>query len=187
MSTDRDRPRSRRQLVADVLGASPAQERRLLLDLLDVELLAVKVYALAGASAHVSTGGRALARRVEDQELSHAAALARLSGLVAPRRPALSTTAAEAALAGHGITVTFSSLTSERQWFTLLERLESALEGAYFKALGRLSDPAHATLAARILASEAQHSTLLFSFRNPQNVDLAVAVGLVEGSTAQNG
>jgi hypothetical protein len=69
----------------------------------------------------------------------------------------------------------------------LLERLEGALEGAYYKALKHLSEPAQATLAARILASEAQHSTLLFSFRNPQNVQLAVAVGLVKGSAAQHG
>lgn len=187
MSAGRDRPRSRRQLVADVLGAGPVQERRLLLELLDLELLAVKVYALAAAAARVSPGGRALAHRIQEQELSHAIALARLTGPTAAPRPALSTTAAQAALAAHGITVAFSSLDTERQWFTLLERLEGALEGAYYKALARLRDPAHATLAARILASEAQHSTLLFSFRNPQDIDLDVALGLVEGTAAQNG
>lgn len=157
-----------------------------MLMLLDAELLAVKVYELASASTQIAPDGRALASRLGEQERAHAAALARALRLLDPGHPPDSTSAAEAGLAAHGITVTFGSLRSERQWFTLLERLESALEGAYYTALGHLSDPGHATLAARILASEAQHSTLLFSFRNPQNVELAVAVGLVHGSAARS-
>lgn len=187
MSAGTDRPRSRRQLVADLLGARPGQDRRHLLKLLDLELLAANVYALASASDHVSAGGRALAHRLEQHERSHALAVAQLTGTSVSSFPEQPITAVQTALAANGIRVSFGSLKTERQWFTLLERLEGLLEGAYFKALGRLNQPAHALLAARILASEAQHSTLLFSFRNPQDVQLAVAVGIVKGSAAKSG
>ncbi len=174
--------RSRRELVSDLLDAlSPAQERRLLLELLNAELTAVQLYALAATAGPVSPAGQELARRLGAQERAHAAALARLAEQPAPVEPAPSPAAAEKALAGHGITVTLSALRSERQWFTLLEDLERVLEGVYFKALGRLASPSQASLAARIMASEAQHSTLLFSFRNPQDIQLDVAVGQVKG------
>jgi hypothetical protein len=174
--------RSRRELVADFLGAlSPAQERRLLLELLSTELLAVQLYEMAATAGPVSPAGQELARRLGVQERAHAAALARLAEQPAPAEPALSPLAAEKALAAHGITVTLSVLRSERQWFTLLEELERVLERVYFEALGRLTSRPHATLAARIMATEAQHSTLLFSFRNPQDIQLDVAQGQITG------
>jgi hypothetical protein len=174
--------RSRRELVADVIrGLSPAQERRELLQLLDAEVLATQVYALAAGAGPISPAGRALATHLGAQEQSHAAALGRLAGPPIPLPPASSPGAVERSLGQHGISVTFGSLHSERQWFTLLEELERAMEGVYFQALGRLSNPSHALLAARILASEAQHSTLLFSFRNPQNIQLDVAEGQIRG------
>jgi hypothetical protein len=174
--------RSRRELVSDVLRAlSPAQERRLLLDLMNGEVLALQLYALAATAGPVSAAGQELARRLGSQERAHADALARLAEQPAPVEPPLSPATVAKSLAGHGITVTFSALHSERQWFTLLEEMERVLEGAYFQALGRLTSPPHATLAARIMASEAQHSTLLFSFRNPQDIQLDVAEGQIKG------
>jgi hypothetical protein len=173
---------SRRELVADLFSAlSPAQERRLLAGLLSAEILAMEVYGLAATAGPVSPAGQALAARLGVQERAHALALARLARQPSTADPAPSPTAMEKALAGHGITVIFNALRSERQWFTLLEELERVLEGVYFRALGRLRSPAQATLIARILASEAQHSTLLFSFRNPQDIQLDVAEGQVKG------
>ncbi len=187
MSRASDPPRSRRQLLADLVRAA-AGERRRLLELLASERLAVAVYGRAVAAAAVTPGGRLLAGRIETQERAHALALARLLDKSGPRRLStrrstpLSTRATVDALAGLGIAVRFSALRSERDWFRLLEQLEGALVGACYKALRDLSDPASATLVARIMASEAQHSTLLFSFRHPQDIDLDVAVGLVTGS-----
>ncbi|HET9720637.1 MAG TPA: ferritin-like domain-containing protein [Solirubrobacteraceae bacterium] len=172
--------RSRRELVADVLGAlTPARERRELRSLLDIELLAGQVYALAGGARSLSPAAQDLVRRLGAQEYAHVAALARLAGLPAGAPP--SAAAAERTLAGHGITVAFASLRTEREWFTLLEELERLLEGVYFHALGHLTNPAHALLLARIMASEAQHSTLLFSFRNPRDITLDVAEGQIKG------
>jgi hypothetical protein len=185
MSSGSGAPRSRRELVSDVLGKlSPAAERRLLSQLLDAEFLAVQVYALAAGAGPVSAAGQQLASQLGQQERAHAASLAGITGLAgqpAATPPTLPPSAVERELAARGMTVTFRALKTERQWFTLLEDLEHLLEGVYYQALGRLSDPGHATLVARIMASEAQHSTLLFSFRNPQNIQLDVAEGQIKG------
>ncbi len=183
MSHQQDSARSRRELVADVLRAPSArEERRIMLALLELEHLAANVYAVAAANAEISPGGRELARRLGAQERAHAAALAPLTGQAAPPPPDLSPTALQAALAGHGVTVSFRSLHDERAWFTVLEKLERNLEGAYYRALGHLTRRANVTLAARILASEAQHATLLFSYRNPARITLDVSTSFVTGT-----
>lgn len=185
MSQASHRPRSRRELVADLLGALPAGERKLVGDLLAAEHLAVEVYGRAAASPDLSSRARRLVRRLRAQERVHAAALARLVPAAAhPSAPpprGRSTPEVEAALAKRGIVVRFGDLNSERAWFTLLENLEGALEGAYYKSLRHLESASVATLVARIMASEAQHSTLLLRLRNPQDIALDVAVGLVKG------
>lgn len=186
MSHAGDKPRSRRELVAGLIGeSSSGPERHQLGALLELEYLAQYVYSLASASSFVSAAGQALARQLHGQEAAHAAALSQLTGALASAAPSFSTTAAESALSSHGLVVRFSALHTERAWFTLLEGLESALEGAYYKALGHLVSPAAVSLATRIFASEAQHSTLLFSLRNPQNIGLDVSEGLVTGSAGQ--
>lgn len=174
--------RSRRELVADVLGGlSPAQERRELRGLLEMELLAGQVYAMAAGARPLSPAAQDLVRRVGSQEYAHVAALARLAGLSAGSGAPPSPSAIERTLAGHGLPVTFAALRTEREWFTVLEGLERLLEGVYFHAIGQLTNPDHALLLTRIMASEAQHSTLLFSFRNPGNITLAVAEGQIKG------
>lgn len=184
MSQGSHRPRSRRELVADLLGTTlPAGEAELVGDLLAAEQLAVEVYGRAAASPDLSPRARRLVGRLRAQERVHAAALARL--LPRAQREALgqehSAGETEAGLARYGIEVTLGDLHSERAWFTLLENVEGALEGAYYKSLRHLESASVATLAARIMASEAQHSTLLLRLRNPRDIDLDVAVGLVKG------
>jgi hypothetical protein len=191
MSARADRPRSRRQLLVDLVAATGGERRRLL-ELLATERLAVAVYRRAAAAAAVTPAGRLLAGRIEAQELAHALALERLLDGAGPgggrstvRSTPRPTRATVAALGDLGIVVQFSALRSEHDWFRLLEELEGALEGAYYKALRHLRDPSVATLTARIMASEAQHSTLLFSFRHPRDIELDVAVGLVKGSAGR--
>lgn len=184
MSQGSHRPRSRRELVADLLGAAlPAGEAKLVGDLLAAERLAIEVYGRAAASPDLSSRAGRLVRRLRAQERVHAAALAHLlsrAQRVVPARER-STAETEAGLARYGIGVTLGDLHTERAWFTLLENVEGVLEGAYYKSLRHLESAPVATLAARIMASEAQHSTLLFRLRNPRDIDLDVAVGLVKG------
>lgn len=186
MSDGPAKGRSRRELVADVLGAGArSEERKQLSALLEAEHLAIDVYGLAGASSVLSPPARRLIRQLRAQERLHAAALSRVLGGHHPFR-IRSARQLELALSRYGVNVQFAELHTERGWFTLLENLEGALEGAYYKSLRHLSSPAVATLAARIMASEAQHSTLLFRLRNPHDIALDVAVGLVKGSAGRH-
>jgi hypothetical protein len=172
--------RSRREFVAGLLGS--AQERRYVTGLLAAEQVAAEVYRRAAAAQVMSPAARSLADRLGAQERSHAASLARLSGMGPARVGTMSDSAVETGLRSLHISAKLGALDSEKRWFTLLENLESGLEGAYYKAIRHLTRPDLATLAAQILASEAQHSVLLFRFRNPMDIKLDVAVGLVKGN-----
>jgi len=178
--------RTRRQLVGDVLGLGDG-DRRQLVRLLAIERVAVEVYGRARRAEQLTSAEHRLIEHILGQERAHGHALLR----VLPRAEAahaiapLDTDGLEAALSSAGISVALASLRSAHDWFTLLEELENALQGYYYKALRRLSGAAPATLTARILASEAQHSTLLFRLRHPDDISLAVSEALVEGSAAQ--
>lgn len=150
-------------------------------ELLGAEQVAADVYRRAAVAPVMSPGARSLAGRLGAQERSHAAALGRLAGM-APPMGTMSDSDVEASLRNLGVSTNLGTLDSEKRWFTLLENVENALEGSYYKSIRHLTRPALATLAAQILASEAQHSVLLFRFRNPTNIKLDVAVGLVKGS-----
>ena len=183
MSGSAHKRHSRREVVTSILRVSTTlDERRVLAELLELERGARHVYSLASASPHIAPPGTALAGKLGSQEAAHAQGLAQVLGQTAAAGQPVSDRQAEATLAEHGLTVTLGELQSEHAWFTLLERLESVLEGAYYRALARLMHAPVITLAATILASEAQHSTLLFTYRNPQDIGLDVARGLVTGT-----
>jgi hypothetical protein len=64
----------------------------------------------------------------------------------------------------------------------LLLGVERMAESAYFGALSKLEDPALVALAAEIMASEAQHWTLLRALRNSGNLAGSVPSAFVTGS-----
>jgi hypothetical protein len=64
----------------------------------------------------------------------------------------------------------------------LLLGAERMAESAYFGALSKLEDPALVALAAEIMASEAQHWTLLRALRDPGNLAGSVPSAFVTGS-----
>lgn len=179
--------RTRRELLAGTASAGTAADARRLAALMELEHVAADVYGLAARSGALSPSAHRLASALRTQEHDHAAALlAALGSPVAPRglpAPAGQSPAQlQTALGRVHVTVQFDRLRSERDWFTLLENMEAALEGAYYEALAQLSTAAAGTLAARILASEAQHQTLLFRLRHPRDIPLAVGAGLIVGN-----
>jgi rubrerythrin len=192
---------TRRELIRGAVGGIPAvllagesvalaagaeSETARLTALLALEQLAVALYARALSSTVLTPAARSLFGEIHTQELAHAAALeAELdllspTALKPPRRPR---TAAEidAELAAAGIDAELAHQRDQLDWLRVLEHLENALEGAYYKALLRLEAGDAASLAARILANEAQHNALLTEVRHPGKVALAVPVALVEG------
>lgn len=61
--------------------------------------------------------------------------------------------------------------------------VESMLEGAWFSAIAKLRDPRLAGLAARIMACEAQHWTVLSSVSHHGDPKLTVPYPFVRGSS----
>lgn len=178
---------TRRQLLRSLPGDPALGDAGRLASLLALEQVAVDLYRMAHRSTHLAAGSARLVREIVIQEEQHvlalAGALGRPAHTVRLQAPSQATPAQlEAALAQVKVHVDLAAIHSERAWFTLLEQLESALEGAYYEALARLSSATAATLAARILASEAQHQTLLFRARHPRDINLAVSTGLVFGN-----
>ena len=60
---------------------------------------------------------------------------------------------------------------------------ETMAQGAYFGAMSKFAEPGLVTLAAEILASEAQHWTLLRAIQSPANLAAAAPAPYVTGST----
>lgn len=185
---------TRRELVRGNPALAHPDDPGHLTRLIAFETLAIQVYGLAEESTHIGVRGKRLVSELRRQELAHAVALQEALERLAPGgAPAASlpgqtasigaalTAGVEQTLTAVEIPADFAKLTDERAWFHLLEELENRLQGAYNGALRDLVDPSAATLAARILASEAQHSTALSRLRHPGNVAQAVPTGLVVG------
>jgi hypothetical protein len=152
--------------------------------LLGAELLAVFVY---GHSVHsgVLTGDRQrLARHLLGHERAHAralsAAVSRLGG-AAPAPPS-GISDADKLLAASGIAGSLSSLGSPDDVIRLLIHLEVALERSYYVAMESLQDTELQHTAAQVLATEAQHATVLIELLFPGDVDKAVPESFVEGN-----
>jgi hypothetical protein len=173
---------SRRELIRSAARLAPlSSDVARLRRLLELEQLADRLYSLALQSGTLSPAAMTLCLELRSQERSHARALAPFSGRALPEPPG-TRLQVERSLARAHLDPRLGERRSERAWFILLERLEHVLEGAYYEALAHLTSPGAATLAAQILASEAQHQTLLFRLRHPDDITLAVSVPLVHGS-----
>ena len=164
--------------------ALPSDERRLLTVLLETELVSVAAVERVLASPYLHRRARALASRVLAAERVHASALERaLRGLGVTARPAPPATAAavDQALAARHVHQRVSALHKEHDCLDLLLALESMAEGMYYAAMPLLSSPALQRLAAGLLASEAQHESLLGLLRNPKDFNRAAPYAFVEG------
>ncbi len=151
---------------------APPSDSDLLAGLLSVEALVATVYERVLAGGRLSPRAHRLARRVLAQEQAHAAALTAQLALFGgtPPSPHVAPAALQAELARHKITINVDSLGSEKDALKLLTQAESVAEGAYFAAMSKLSHPRLITLGAEILASEAQHFTLVAQILHPHDL-----------------
>ncbi len=159
-------------------------DAELLVDLLHAELLLAFAYRQALQSTVLSSRERVVLERLHSQELAHitalAAALKHLGGTPPPEPSDPGT--ADRQLAAHHVSVKLASITDEAGWFGLLVDLEHVVEGAYYKALADLHDPALQHTAAQILANEAQHEVMLVRLRHPGDIKEIVPSSLVQGT-----
>lgn len=156
----------------------------LLYELLGVELLVEFVYRRAVHSGLLSARSEHVAAKLLGHERAHAAALSReleRRGGGRPTAPA-STTVADQALADHHVAQSLDGLASEHDWIGLLLEVEAVVQGAYYDALSELNDVRLLRIGAEILASEAQHATVLSRLLDADDVSKAVPSAFVQGS-----
>ncbi len=158
--------------------SGPPSDPELLIGLLSVEALVATIYERVLASGRLTPRAHRLARRVLAQEHAHAAALTTQLALFGgtPPSPHVAPAALESELGRHKITINVSALGSEKDALKLLTQVESVAEGAYFAAMSKLSHPRLLTLGAEILASEAQHFTLVAQILHPRDLGFTKTV-----------
>jgi hypothetical protein len=151
--------------------------------LLRFELLLAFVYERVLASGLLSVSAEPIVRELLAHEQAHAAVVAvelTRRGGTTPQSPA-SVAAADKALAAHHISRRLAGLRTGRGCLRLLVAVEAAAEGAYYKAMSKLHDPALLETGAEIMACEAQHSTVLSELLHPGDLSRAVPDAMVQG------
>jgi len=170
-------------LTAGGVAAATTTDSDLLVLILGAELLAQFAYERVLASHLMPASDQRLATKMLVQEREHTRRLAaelRLLGRTPPAR-ITSVTDADEVLVAHGIPNRLSQLRSKRDCITVLVRVETLLEGAYFKAIPKLSDPRLVTLSAQVMACESQHFAVLNELLRPGNLEKAVPSPYVQG------
>ena len=165
------------------VAAARSDDDRLVL-ILGTELLAQFVYDHVLATHLMSENAQTAAARMLSQEREHIRRITaelETRGGTPPQR-ITSVTEANAVLVVRGVTKRLTTLRTERDCITLLAEVESLLEGAYFRAIPKLSNPGLVLLCAEVMASESQHFAVLNELTRPGNVQKAVPGPYVRGS-----
>ena len=157
----------------------------MLRELVAIEQLLIVVYRRVIATGLLSPRVHRVARRVLSQENAHARAVTRalhtLGGT--PASPLRTTDAIDKALVDVKVAGRVSGLRNEHDCVHLLLDLETAAEGAYFKAISAFQSLTLAQLAVTILASEAEHQTAVSEARRPGDASQAVPTSFVKGKS----
>jgi hypothetical protein len=173
---------SRRELVRAARAVASDGDAGWLRRLVGFEQLMEATYDQALSSGALTGASESVARTLRDQERAHAQRLIELTG----RRglPAFPRTRrqVQSLLRAANVAGSLDAMSSERSWMTLLEDGELMLQGACWQTVEMIRDGDAALLVCEILASEAQHLSLLFLARHPADVDLAVSAALIEGA-----
>jgi hypothetical protein len=169
--------------LASPSAAPPLSEADRIARLISVEMLMLYVYDDVLAGPLLKPRARRLLDPLRGHEAAHIRTLsARLTALGGvPPLPPTSVVEANRDLARRKVGGRLGQLQGGRDALRLLLALEQVVVGAYFVALTALSDPKLITLAAQIMASEAQHEALVGEALYPGNAQNAVPYGLVQG------
>lgn len=151
--------------------------------LISVELLMLYCYQHVLAGTLLEPRARRLLAPLPAHEEAHVHALSsRLATLGGTPPPApAGVRQADRHLARRGVAGRLGGLTGGRDALFLLLAMEKVVVGAYFVALIKLNDEKLITLAAQIMASDAQHEALVGDALYRGDVQKAVPSGLVQG------
>jgi hypothetical protein len=170
-------------LAAGAATVASEPEARRVRRLLSVELLMLYTYQQVLASSLLSAPARRALAPLRANEEVHVrtlhAHLAALGG-VAPEPPG-SVSQADKDLAHRDVSGRLGQLKGAKDALGLLLAVERVTVGAYYVALIRLEDPTLITLAAEIMANDAQHEALIGELLYDGKAAQAVPYGLVQG------
>jgi hypothetical protein len=152
--------------------------------LVSVELLMLYCYEHVLAGSLLDARSRRLITPLRAHEQAHVRVLsAHLTALGGtPPAPPASVKEADRNLARRGVAGRLGQLTGGRDALFLLLAVEKVVVGAYFVALIKLNDLQLVTLAAQIMANDAQHEALVGEALYPGDAQKAVPSGLVQGT-----
>jgi hypothetical protein len=169
---------------AAAAGTATAAEAQALSYALQTERLSVIAYRQALATSVLSPAVVPQLRTLMSQDLQHAAKLEQVltqMGAALPQGPD-AVAAAQAMLGEHGVHRSLTALQTQYDCLKLLIDAESLTEGAYFKGIPELQDPALVRLSTAILGSDAQHWTVLGGIQHPGDLTMSVPYPFVQGS-----
>jgi hypothetical protein len=151
--------------------------------LISVEMLILYCYERILQGPLLDPRARRLIEPLPAHETAHIHALTvRLAALGGtPPDPPASDKQADRDLGRRGVVGRLGQLNGEHDALHLLLAVEEVVVGAYFVALTKLADPRLVTLAAQIMASDAQHEALVGEALYPGDAQKAVPSGLVQG------
>lgn len=174
-------------VAAGVVSADtlPESDMAILARMLKVEQWVVVAYRRALSSGKLEPRLSSRVAAILGQELVHVTTLRRaLASRGAPiPPPPRDVAAAQRGLATRHMYTSLTELRDEKACLKLLIDVESVAEGAYFEAIGKLTDPALLRMSAQIMGCEAQHWTVLSAVRHHGDVLISVPYPFVEGST----
>jgi Ferritin-like domain len=168
---------------AAAVASGPPSDAAVLVRLLRFQRLVVFVYQHVLASAPLSPQERQVVQDLQAQEQAHALALTvalhRLGG--APPAGPATLDAANRDLARRQAPERLGQLRGARDALQLLFAVERMAEGVYYVAVTQLDDAQLLRLSAEIMASAAQHATVLHLLLHPGDPAAAVPYALVRG------
>lgn len=174
-----------RSASAEAAASATSAETEALSYALQTERLSVIVYRTVLATSVVTPAVVPQLRVLLSQDLQHAARLTQVltqMGAPLPQGPT-GVRAAQAMFLEHGIHRSLTALETQYDCLRLLIDAESLTEGAYFKGIPQLQDPALVRLSTEILGSDAQHWAVLSLIQHPGEVMIAVPYPFVQGSS----
>ena len=169
-------------VTAQPVLAATADDHQILLTALSTELLLVWVYERVLERGLLGDAARGAVTRILEQERDHVSAVQTALG-GAPVTAPITLASAERQLARHHVGASPNDLSTQHDSLRLLVDVESAAEGVWFTAIGKLADRQLAATAAAIMASEAQHWTVLSGFSHHDDPKIVVPYPFVRGSS----
>lgn len=164
------------------VAAGAVDDHQVLVTALDIELLLVWVYERVLEHGVLGGAARGAVTRILEQERSHVSTVrAELGG--APVTAPITLASAERELGRHHVGASLTDLRTQHDGLRLLVDVESMAEAVWFTAIGKLAAPQLAGTAASIMASEAQHWTVLSGLSHHGDPKIIVPYPFVRGSS----